>query len=111
MPLRLAGNGSSATDGYIEVFDENNKKWGNICKTSFNIIDAHVVCNMLGFYTAMTASTNTAEYDLNDPHFVLDDLNCDGTETSVFDCPVTGESNGQCDASEVAGVECSESKL
>ena len=107
----MAGNGSSATDGYVEVFDETNKKWGYVCKTSFDIIDAHVICNMLGFYTAIAASANIADYGLNDPYFVLDDLNCDGSETSVFECPVTGESNGQCDASEVAGVECSKSKL
>ena len=44
-------------------------------------------------------------------NFVLDNLACSGSETSVFHCPTTGESNGNCEASQIAGTKCATSKL
>ena len=112
MPLRLTGTGSSDAHGYIEVFDTANNRWGHVCKNSFDILDAHIICKMLGFYTATAASANgVVTNNLNGSHFVLTDLDCKGTETSIFDCPLTGESNGICKATEIAGVSCSTSKL
>ena len=38
--------------------------------------------------------------------FVLDNVNCVGTETSVFDCPHNGEGVHNCGSAEWAGVKC-----
>lgn len=43
-------NGSSATEGRVEVFHDNI--WGTICNTSFDINDAKVICGMLGYKNA-----------------------------------------------------------
>ena len=43
--------------------------------------------------------------------FVIDDLDCTGSESSVFDCRHNGEWNEDCEASDIAGVQCAKSKL
>ena len=57
VPVRLGGNGSSPTEGYVEAFDITNGQWGGICDNSFNILDAHVICKMLGFNTSIVGLT------------------------------------------------------
>ena len=109
----MIGNGTSSSEGYIEAYNSTSGIWGILCDQSFGIIDAHVVCKMLGFTTAIEALSNSAADDLygNPPsssNFVLDNLDCSGSEKSIFDCPKTGESTENCKAS---GVRCSTSKL
>ena len=116
VPVRLGGNGSSPTEGYVEAFDINNGQWGGICDNSFNILDAHVICKMLGFNTSIVALTNGAADELygtapSGSNFVLDNLDCTGFEKSVFDCPLTGELSDVCEASHIAGVKCAASTL
>ena len=111
----MIGNGISSSEGYIEAYNSTSGIWGILCDQSFGIIDAHVVCKMLGFTTAIEALSNSAAEDLygNPPsssNFVLDNLDCSGSEKSVFACPLTGELSGTCEASQIAGVKCSESK-
>ena len=43
--------------------------------------------------------------------FVFKNLDCTGGEASIFDCPLSGEWNEDCDASKKAGVQCASSKL
>ena len=64
VPVRLNGTNSTNTEGYVEAFDENSGQWGNICDNSFSIIDAHVVCKMLGYHTAIEALTNSDAVNL-----------------------------------------------
>ena len=93
-----------------------NGQWGGICDDLFDINDAHVVCRMLGFPSATAALTLSTADDLygtapSGDNFVLDNLGCYGNETSVFDCPHPGEWNADCKANEIAGVQCSTSRL
>ena len=112
----MGGIGSSSTEGYVEVFNITNGQWGGICDNSFNILDAHVICKMLGFNTSIVALTNGAADELygtapSGSNFVLDNLDCTGSEKSVFDCSLTGELSDVCEASHIAGVKCSASTL
>ena len=113
--MRLGGNGSSATEGYVQAFNVSSGLWGNVCDNSFGIIDAHVVCKMLGFPTAIAALGNSAADDLygtpSGSDFVLSNLDCTGSETTIFQCRLTGEEDEKCLASEIAGVKCATSKL
>ena len=45
--VRLAGNGSSAQQGRLEVFYSG--QWGTVCSDFFDYIDAAVACYSLGF--------------------------------------------------------------
>lgn len=93
-----------------------NGQWGGVCDDNFDIDDANVICKMLGFPSAITALTDSIADDLygtapsgND--FILADLGCNGNETSVFDCSHSGEWTNDCEAYEIAGVQCATSKL
>ena len=113
--MRLGGNGSSAYKGYVEGLGSNGQ-WAGICDDEFDINDAHVVCKMLGFPSAITALTNSIADDLygtapSGSTFVIDDLDCTGSESSVFDCRHNGEWNEDCEANDIAGVQCATSKL
>ena len=115
VPVRLAGTGSSGAEGYVEAFNVTIGQWGGICNNAFDIFDAHVVCNMLGYATAIEALSNGAAADIfgtapSGSYFTLDNLNCDGSETTVFKCPISTELAKICDASQIAGVRCATSK-
>ena len=45
--IRLAGTGSSSTQGRVEVC--NNNQWGTICDDTWNNLDASVACLHLGY--------------------------------------------------------------
>ena len=116
VPVRLGGSGSSENEGYVEALDTDNGVWAGVCDTSFDILDAHVICKMMGFNTSIKAFTNSAANDLygiapSGSNFVLDNLDCSGQENSVFDCQLTGELSDNCKATQIAGVKCSPSKL
>ena len=115
--MRLGGIGSSAKHGYLEGLGSNNQ-WGGVCDDEFDINDANVVCKMLGFPSAIRALASSTANDLygNAPsgdNFVLSTLKCTGNETSIFDCSHLGEWDDtiDCDASEIAGVQCATSKI
>ena len=112
----MGGSQNSLTEGYVEVFDVTNGQWAGICDNGFDVLDAHVICTMLGFPTAMVALANGVAANLygtapSGSNFVLDNLHCTGSESSVFHCPITGELTDNCGASEIAGVKCATSKI
>ena len=111
--MRLSGTNSTNTEGYVEAFDENSGQWGNICDNSFSIIDAHVVCKMLGYHTAIEALTNSDAVNLfgtepSGSDFTIDNLDCSEYDTSIFDCSLANEHTSEC---AIAGVKCAKSKL
>ena len=113
--MRLGGIGSTESAGYVEALGTDGQ-WAGICDNSFDIFDAHVICKMLGFSTAIEALTNSTADDLygtapSGSNFTLDNLDCKGHESSVFHCPPTSELAENCVASKIAGVRCSTSKI
>ena len=93
-----------------------NGQWGGICDDFFDINDADVICRMLGFPSAISALGSSTAMKLygtapSGDNFVLDELDCNGNETSVFDCKHNGEWNENCEATDIAGVQCASSKL
>ena len=115
VPVRLGGTESTESEGYIEVLGIDGQ-WGGVCDNGFDIHDAHVICKMLGYPTAIEALANGAADDLygtapSGSFFVLDNLDCSGSEASIFDCKKSGELAEICDASKIAGVKCDTSKL
>ena len=111
----MGGIGSTATEGYVEVLASNGE-WGGVCGNKFDIFDAHVVCKMLGFPTAIEALTNGTADDLygtspSGDKLVLNDLGCTGNEVNVFDCSHPGEWKNDCKATDIAGVHCATSKF
>ncbi|NXK99310.1 MARCO protein, partial [Mesembrinibis cayennensis] len=95
--IRIAEGGRR---GRVEIFHQGS--WGTICDDGWSTQDATVVCRMLGYSLAVSAFTATA----GTGRIWLDDVNCSGTERSIFDCPKPDWGVNNCSHSEDAGVEC-----
>ena len=54
LPVRLV-NGNGPNEGRVEVY--YNRTWGSVCDTNWDLVDATVVCKMLGYVRAIAAPT------------------------------------------------------
>ena len=100
-------------EGRLEIF--LNGEWGSICDDYWTPEDADVACRQLGFaggsvvemdrFTARTARKHTY-FPPGTGEFWLDDMHCDGTESSLLECPaIRGEVSG-CSRFEEVGLRC-----
>ena len=97
--VRLAGGTSNA--GRLEVF--NAGVWRQVCDDYFdqNNNGPNVVCRELGF-TSGTQSDTTGPNN----EFWLDDVQCVGTEDSIFDCPHLALGSHNCSSVEAVYITC-----
>ncbi|XP_019636799.1 PREDICTED: deleted in malignant brain tumors 1 protein-like [Branchiostoma belcheri] len=102
--IRLIG-GSGPNEGRVEVRPEDSMNWGTVCHNRFNMDDADVVCRMLGYPNA-TQVRNDAYFGQGTGPIYMDDLRCDGNETSLFSCSYAGWTINDCDHGQDAGVVC-----
>lgn len=98
-------NGSNDREGRVEVY--YNGKWGTVCDDYFDILDAQVICRMVGFPGAISALSGASFGAGNDSQdIVLDDLWCQGHETSLVSCVNRRWGSSNCFHNEDAGVVC-----
>ncbi|KAL4230423.1 Scavenger receptor Cys-rich [Mactra antiquata] len=80
-------NGSDLFKGIIEAsFD--GTRWGHISPLLFDNSDARVVCRMLGLPTVFPLPTVVKNRQVVKPN-ILGNLACNGTETTLINCPIT----------------------
>ena len=100
--IRLVNGGVNY--GRVEVY--YNSRWGTVCDDGWDINDADVVCRELGFPSAHSAPC-CAGYGQGSGTIWMDDVQCSGTEASLFHCTHAGwERNCCCDHTEDASVVC-----
>ena len=97
------GTNYNGSQGRVEI--QYNGQWGTVCDDEWDIDDAKVVCRSLGFPAAEEAVTDLTFGEGSDP-IVLDDVDCDGDESDIFDCDNRGLGNHNCAHYEDAGVRC-----
>ncbi|XP_038046695.1 deleted in malignant brain tumors 1 protein-like, partial [Patiria miniata] len=101
-PIRLV-NGSSSNEGRVEVLYQG--EWGTVCDDYWGIHNAGVVCRMLGYHSASNAWSN-AHFGQGSGPIMLDNVNCQGYESSIAECNHAGWLSHNCLHNEDAGVTC-----
>ena len=106
IPVRLA-DGSVASEGRVELFFK--EQWGTVCDDNWNLNDANVVCNSLGYNGAVSAVTlaGFGQGAAGSP-ILLDETKCFGNETAIEQCNHRGFGTNNCAHAEDAGVTCQE---
>ena len=85
----------------------HNGEWGTVCDNGWDLNDAQVVCNQLGFEKA-TAAIHNAFFGQAIGPIWLDEVNCVGTEATIGNCSHRGWGvHYFCNHREDASVRCS----
>lgn len=101
--IRLRGS-SSAAQGRVEVC--SNNAWGTVCDDFFGSLDAQVVCNQLGFSSKGAQVIRGYARIFSSQSILLDDVQCNGTEDSIFDCNAKPIGQHDCNHREDVSVRC-----
>ncbi|CAI9723082.1 deleted in malignant brain tumors 1 protein-like [Octopus vulgaris] len=85
--IRLV-DGESEKEGRVEIFQTH--RWGNLCGDYWNNNNAMVVCRMLGhmYGIGYQIRKNVFFQPTRSSLLIQTPLNCNGNESSIFDCPV-----------------------
>lgn len=86
--------------------------WGVICGDSWSILEAMVVCKMLGLnYASNAAQTNF--FGGNSSNILLSGIQCRGNETKLDHCSINDPHTAECPGNkdQIAGVVCTSSSV
>lgn len=98
---------SQHTAGRVEVLSGGT--WGTVCDDYWSTVNSQVVCAQLGFTngtTQLNLGATSFHTGATSQPIALDDVQCDGGETSILTCSARVNSNN-CRHSEDVGVICS----
>ena len=100
-------NGNGPFEGRVEVL--HNGEWGTVCDDAWDNVDADVLCRSLGFESGEALVDR--EFGAGTGTIWMDEVECDGTETSLDECPRNDWGDEDCMHYEDAGVRCGEWKI
>uniref|UniRef100_A0A4W3GJG2 SRCR domain-containing protein n=1 Tax=Callorhinchus milii TaxID=7868 RepID=A0A4W3GJG2_CALMI len=81
--LRLESGGSRC-DGRVEIY--HNGTWGRLLDDSWNISDGDVICRQLNCGSAISVY-NSSQYGEGTGPVWINNVQCMGTETHIWNCP------------------------
>uniref|UniRef100_A0A9L0R9Z6 Scavenger receptor cysteine-rich domain-containing protein DMBT1 n=1 Tax=Equus caballus TaxID=9796 RepID=A0A9L0R9Z6_HORSE len=106
LPVIRLVDGRSRCEGRIEVY--HNGMWGTVCDDLWDINAAHVVCRLLDCGEGIGALGN-GHFGEGVGSILLDNVQCQGNETTLGHCQHLGLFMHNCGHREDAGVICSAS--
>ncbi|XP_052231204.1 neurogenic locus notch homolog protein 2-like [Dreissena polymorpha] len=101
--IRLV-DGNTCFEGRVEVL--YNGIWGTVCDDGFDATDAGVACRSLGFSGASSPWLYFDSSNTYPSQIWLDDLNCIGFGTNLWDCNHPGWGTHNCGHSEDQFIRC-----
>ncbi|XP_076861240.1 antigen WC1.1-like [Brachyhypopomus gauderio] len=104
--IRLVGSGGDCA-GRLEVFLSGS--WGTVCDDSWDIEDAQVVCRQLQCGVALSVPV-PAWFGPGTGPIQLNEVQCEGSETSLWNCSYELCGENECGHQEDVGVVCSDFK-
>ncbi|KAK3595702.1 hypothetical protein CHS0354_026923 [Potamilus streckersoni] len=103
-------DGPSCIEGRVEIWYHG--RWGRVCDNRWDKLDGEVICRMLGYSTSSVSVYDVGRTRPGTGPFVLDNVACDGWESSIADCRHGGWGNHNCeDATYSALVKCGGTEL
>jgi len=93
------------SEGLVQIFDNQAKRWKGVCDDLWDDDDATVACGQLGL-SGGAAVTDIIWVGYPSLLFLLDDVECDGTEETLLECSHAGRGVHNCSSWEYAGVTC-----
>ena len=93
--------GRNQTEGRITIL--YNGQYGTVCDDLFDLESANVVCRQLNFTGALSVTSN---FGAGRGPIWLDDVECNGTETSIEYCSHGGFGVHNCNHNNDVGVVC-----
>uniref|UniRef100_A0A673YHG5 Lysyl oxidase homolog n=1 Tax=Salmo trutta TaxID=8032 RepID=A0A673YHG5_SALTR len=100
--VRLKG-GAKLGEGRVEVL--KNNEWGTVCDDRWTLLSASVVCRELGFGSAKEALTGARMGEGMGP-IHMNEVQCLGTEKSMWNCGFKNITSEDCQHLEDAAVRC-----
>ncbi|RXN27766.1 neurotrypsin-like protein [Labeo rohita] len=100
--LRLVG-ADSPWEGRLEVY--HSGEWGTVCDDNWTGRHAQVVCRQLG-YRGRAEVAPEGTYGEGTGLILLDEVKCEGGESSLLDCAHSEWGQHDCSHSEDVGIRC-----
>ncbi|XP_025103139.1 deleted in malignant brain tumors 1 protein-like [Pomacea canaliculata] len=96
----------TAVSGRLEIF--SNGEWSTVCDDGFGNKEAMVACRMLGFNGFGARVAAAGRYGAGAGRILLDEVKCQGSESSLAECNHTKFYSGDCSHNEDVGLFCKE---
>lgn len=82
-----------------------NGTWGTVCSDEWDYLDGSVVCKQLGYSHAVSVY-HASYYGIGTGPIWMDNVQCNGHETSLSTCTFKGWGINDCTHHNDAGVAC-----
>ncbi|MCY3624428.1 MAG: scavenger receptor cysteine-rich domain-containing protein [Candidatus Dadabacteria bacterium] len=97
---------SGEGEGLLQIFSGVDKRWKGVCDDSWDKTDADVACRQLGYAGSDEAIDQMIWLGYPPLLFLLDEVDCAGTESTLLECGHAGRGRHDCSSWEYAGVKC-----